>query len=154
MVIALSRKSFGALCVMGLLTGAAAPALALTTEHGTICKPYATTSPSSLGSYLDGVQNVSGSTIYVVCPVVRTIAAPAGGFTVWVDGSANNGTVYCYLYSYNYNRQLLGSTSFNATGTFDRTLTLPQDQVTTYSSQVVFCSLPPGGAVFDVEPVQ
>jgi len=130
------------------------PAFALTTQQGSICKPYANVSPTGLSSQLNGIYNFSGAAMNVICPVVRTAAAPAGGFSVWVDGNASSGTAYCYLYSYNYNQQFMGATSFTATGTFSNLLTLPQSQVPTYSSQAVFCGLPNGGGIFDVEPVQ
>jgi hypothetical protein len=133
---------------------AAPSAQALTTEHGTICKPYGNSNQSGLYSYISGAFNYSGNSLGVACPVVRTVAAPSTGFSVWVDGSAGSGTASCTMYSYNFTGAYLGSVSFSATGTFDRLLTLPQSQVPTYSSQVVYCYLPNSGGVFDVEPVQ
>jgi len=150
--------SMRALAPMGLalavLAGMHGSASALTTEHGTSCKPYGNSSTAGLYSYVSGVYNYSGAYMSVACPVVRTVAAPAAGFSVWVDGTASTGTASCTMYSYNYNNTYLGSISFSATGIFDRLITLPQSQVPTYSSQVVYCYMPANGALFDIEPVQ
>jgi hypothetical protein len=154
------KKSFSirTLAPMGLVVAALAgmhnSASALTTEPGASCKPYGNSNTAGLYSYVSGVYNYSGGSMSVACPVVRTVAAPAGGYSVWVDGSASSGTTSCTLYSYNYTNAYLGSVSFSATGVFDRLLTLPQSQVPTFSSQVVYCYVPANGALYDVEPVQ
>jgi len=149
----LSKLTLAALVGFAAL-GTQTSAFALTTQHGTVCKPYGNSNTAGLYSYINGAFNYSGASLGVACPVVRTVAAPASGFSVWVDGTASTGTVSCTLYSYNFNNTYLGSVSFSATGTFDQLLTLPQAQVPTYSSQVVYCYLPANGGVFDVEPVQ
>ena len=128
-------------------------AFALTTEHATICKPYGNSGTAGLFSYTNGVYNNSGTAMGVICPVVRTVAAGAAGYSVWVDGTSSS-TTSCTLYSYNYAGAYLGSTSFSATGRFSRLLTLPQSQVPTYSSQAVYCYLPTNGSLNDIEPVQ
>jgi hypothetical protein len=150
----LSRRTLSGLAIVFSLMGLHGSALALTTEHATVCKPYGNSNTGGLYSYISGVFNYSGSAMGVACPVVRTVAAPATGFSVWVDGTASTGTVSCTLYSYNFNNTYLGSVSFSATGVFDQLLTLPQSQVPTYSSQVVYCYLPANGGLFDIEPVQ
>jgi hypothetical protein len=140
--------------VAGALLGVHGSAAALTTEHATVCKPYGNSAASGLYSYINGVYNYSGAAMGVACPIVRTIAAPAGGYGVWVDGTASTGTISCTLYSYDYTGAYMGAASFTATGVFDRQLTLPQSQVPTYSSQVLYCSVPANGGLFDVEPIQ
>jgi hypothetical protein len=152
----LSRIAVSALFSACGLVGISGSAFALTTEHGTICKPYGNSNTANLFSYTNGVTNGAAGAMGVICPVIRTAPAGAGGFSVWVDGSGGTGTAYCTLYSYNYTGAYLGSVSFNATGTFTRLVTLPQAQVPTYSSQAVYCSLPGGsqGRLFDIEPVQ
>jgi hypothetical protein len=147
-------RVMSAMALAFALFGMSGSAMALTTEHGTVCKPYGNSNTSGLYSYVTGVYNYSGAALGVACPVVRTVAAGAGGYSVWVDGTASTGTAYCTLYSYNYDGTYLGSVSFSATGTFSRLVTLPQSQVTTFSSQVVYCSLPNNGGLFDIEPVQ
>jgi hypothetical protein len=145
-----------ALAVFSSLWGHSA--FALTTEHGTICKPYGYTNTAGLYAATSGVYNYSGGNLGVACPVVRTISAPAGGnYSVWVDGTTAAGTNgSCTLYSYNYNGTFMGSVSTGAlpAGNFTRLLTLTAAQVPYYSSQMVYCYLPPNGAVRDVEPVQ
>jgi len=150
----LSRLVLSALFGFVALIGMQTSAFALTTQHATICKPYGNSNTAGLYSYVTGAFNYSGASMSVACPVVRTTAAPASGFSVWVDGTAASGTISCSLYSYNYNGTFLGSTSFSATGVFDRQLTLPQSQVPTYSSQVVYCYVPNSGGIYDIEPVQ
>ncbi|HEX7639134.1 MAG TPA: hypothetical protein VF457_12120 [Burkholderiaceae bacterium] len=140
--------------VAGSLMGVHGSAAALTTEHGSNCKPYGNSATSGLYSYISGAYNYSGGSMGVACPVVRTAAAPSTGYSVWVDGSASTGTTSCTMYSYNYTGAYLGSISFSATGVFDRLLTLPASQVPTYSSQVVYCYVPANGSLYDVEPVQ
>ena len=132
-------------------SAAAAP---LTTINGNMCKPYGNSSTSGLFSYSGSAYNGSGGAMYVNCPVVRTVSATSSGYTVWIDGNAGSGTTSCWLYSFNYNGSYMGSVSFSATGTFDRTLTLPQTQVPYYSSQSVLCYVPNGGSMYDIEPVQ
>jgi hypothetical protein len=129
-------------------------AFALTTQSAVICKPGDDSSTPGLNSRINGVFNYSGGSLGVVCPVVRTIAAPAAGYSVWVDGTSSTGSTYCALYSFDYNQTLMGAASFTATGVFTRLLTLPQSQVPYYSSQVVACYMPPNGVLYDIEPVQ
>jgi hypothetical protein len=129
--------------------------MALTTEHGAICKPYGDSGTSGLYTSIQGVINYAAGTMGVACPVVRTTNPALGtSFSVWVDGNAGSGTMNCSLYSYNYSGVYLGGVSFVAAGTFTRTLSLPAAQVPNYSSQVVYCNVPRGGALFDIEPVQ
>jgi hypothetical protein len=145
--------TWAAICAGGLV-GLHGSALAFETAHGALCKPYGKSTMDGLNSSAGGAQNLSGRTLSVVCPVVRNVQALAGDFSVWVDGTASEGTVYCALYSYHFTGRLLSSTSFSATGVFDRLLTLPPEDVQRYSSQVVFCTLPPNGKIFDIEPVE
>ncbi len=152
----LITKTLAWLALGSALMGLHGSALALTTEHGSICKPYGNSNTAGLYASIYGVSNASGAGLSIICPVVRTVAAPAGGFSVWVDGlSAASDTTYCSLYSVDYNGTYLGAVSFSATGpNFTRLLTLPQAQVPFYSSQSVYCYLPDGGRIHDIEPVQ
>lgn len=148
-------KTLTLLALGSALIGMHGSAMALTTQNGSICKPYGNSNIGGLISTMFGVGNNSGAPMGVICPVVRTVAAPAGGFSVWVDGAASaNETTSCTLYSVEYNGTYLGAVSFSSTGSFSRLLTLPQAQVTTFSSQSVYCLLPASGAIWDIEPAQ
>jgi hypothetical protein len=139
------------------LLGLSSSAFALTTENGSICKAYGSTTTPGIYSYVNGTYNYSGNFTSLLCPVVRTIPAPSGGYSVWVDGTTGTaGGGYCYLYSYDYDATYKGSVGTGPlpVGKFDRLLTLTAAQVPFYSSQSVYCYLPNGGGVFDVEPVQ
>ena len=155
-----NSRSLRALAPLALMAGAlmgahgSAAAAPLTTVNGNMCKPYGNSATSGLYSYTNSVYNASGGSMYVNCPVVRTVSAPATGYTIWVDGNAGSGTTTCWLYSYNYDGSYMGGTSFAATGVFDRTLTLTAAMVPYYSSQSLLCYVPNGGSMYDVEPVQ
>lgn len=146
-------KTLALLAFGSALIGLHGSAMALTTEHGSICKPYGNSNTAGLHASIYGVSNYSGAGLSVICPVVRTVPAPAGGFSVWVDGSAAaSDTTYCSLYSINYDGTYLGAVSFSATGSFTRLLTLTA--VPFFSSQSVYCYVPNNGSIHDVEPVQ
>jgi hypothetical protein len=141
------------ICAGGMV-GMHGSALAFETTHGALCKPYGKSTVDGLNSLAGGVLNQSGRTLSVVCPVIRRVQSLEGDFSVWVDGAASEGTASCAMYSYHFTGRFLGSTSFSATGVFDHLLTLPPGAVQRYSSQVVFCTLPPNGKIFDIEPVE
>lgn len=145
-------RALASLALGSALIGMHGSAMALTTEHGSICKPYGYSNTAGLYASIYGVSNYSGAGLGVICPVVRTVAAPAGGFSVWVDVSTASGSFSCTLYSTNYNGTYLGAVSFSGVGT--HLLTLPQSQVPYYSSQSVYCYMPNNGTVYDIEPVQ
>ena len=148
------RRSLSAVALLFALFGAHGSAFALTTEHATICKPYGNSNTPGLYSYVNGAYNYSGAAMGVVCPIIRTVEAGTGGYSVWVDGTAASGTAYCSIYSYSYTNTYLGSVNFTATGAFDQKVTLPQSMVPMYSSQALYCYLPNSGGLFDVEPIQ
>jgi hypothetical protein len=125
-------------------------AFALTTETGAICKPYGASNAAGLNMQVNGAFNFSGSSMYVVCPVVRNGAVNATSLTVWVDGNAGAGTMSCWLYSWDYDGTFLGSSSFSATGRFSRILPLTHAQLYSYSSQSVLCYVPNNGGIFDI----
>ena len=149
-------KTLALLALVSALIGLPGSAMALTTEHGSICKPYGNSNTAGLYSSIYGASNYSGTGLSIICPVVRTVPAPLGGYSVWVDGaSAASDTTYCSLYSVDYNGTYLGAASFSATGpNFTRLLTLPASQVPYYSSQSVYCYVPNNGSISDVEPIQ
>lgn len=147
-----------ALALMGLHPGSQAGTL--TTQNGTDCKSYGWNSPAD--AYIDttidstGVTNRTNGSINVVCPVTR-VGPATSVLRVWIDGNAPFGSVVtCRLWSYNYNGLPLASQRFDLTSTgvpFDKYLELSAAYVPAYSSQVVVCTLPPGGYIYDVEPV-
>lgn len=149
-------KSLASLALGTLACAAAPSAFALTTEHASVCNPYGYTNQAGFFRGINGLFNYSGSSNSIVCPVVRTIAAPSTGFQVWVDGTVGgSGTGTCTLYSYDYTGVYKGSVSVTVgPGFFDKLITLPQTAVPTFSSQSVLCYLPTSSGIYDVEPVQ
>ena len=143
------------LALMGLHAGSQASTV--TTQHGSECGPYG--SSQSAHPYIDesGAWNVANGSRSVICPVTRVGPVSFLGLKVWIDGYAPPGSaVTCQLWSLNYDGVVLAAPSFNLTGTgasFDRYLALSQAQVPAYSSQVVVCTLPSGGGIYDIEPV-
>jgi hypothetical protein len=140
------------------LFGLQGSAMALTALNANICQITELT-PGIIRSG-GFIQNVAANTRVVICPVIRIGEAPASGWSVFVDGSAPaptaaGGSLRCQLESYNYDGRFLGAVSFTAdrAGNFDNLLTLPKDTVPFYSHQALFCSLPPNGALFDIEPL-
>jgi len=145
--------TLGACGLLGLSTSA----FALTTEHGSICKAYGSSTTAGVYTYITGTFNSSGGSLGLICPVVRTIPSPAGGYSVWVQGTSGAaGGGSCAMYSYDYNNTFKGSIGTGAlpAGFFSRVLTLTAAQVPFWSSQSVYCYLPSGGGIYNVEPVQ
>lgn len=102
------------------------------------------------------IQNGAVNTRTVICPIVRTGAAPAGGYSVFIDGNVPaGGGLRCQLESYNFNNTFLGAAllAIDTAGNFDRLLTLPQSQVPTFSHQALFCRLPRNASLFDIQPI-
>lgn len=146
-------RTLASLALGSALIGLHGSAMALTTEHGSICKPYGNSNTGGLYASILGVANYSGAGLSVICPVVRTVTVPTdGSFSVWVDVSTASGSFSCGLYSVNYDGTYLGSVSFSGVGT--HLLTLPQTVVPFFSSQSVYCYMPNGGTIYDIEPVQ
>ena len=143
-----------ALCAAGAGHGSAS---ALTTTPGNTCRAQGpvNTAGDILWISTPSLFNASSTqSVNIVCPVMRTIAAPSSGYSVWLDGYSPAG-MSCSFISYNYNVNLLGRTLYTIpAGTFDILMTLPASLVPTYSTQVISCNLPPGGQIFDIEPVQ
>src|SRR5437016_426852 len=138
---------------------AAAPAsttAAITTQQGAMCKPYGMNYYGTFFATSLELENGSSGAGEVLCPVVRVQEVGPGGFKVYVDGTMNAGaTTTCWLMSDDYSGNLIGSTVavINGPSTFDQLLVLPQSQVPMWSSQVVDCILPSGGAILDIEPL-
>ena len=129
------------------LFGLQGSAMALTSINANICQSDFNVRIIRSGGF---IQNASANTISVVCPVIRTAAAPAFGWQVYVDGSAPapttaRGKLSCQLESYNFDNKFLGAVSFTIENAskFDRLLTLPVALVPFYSHQALVCSLPP-----------
>jgi hypothetical protein len=142
------------LTAIGLL-GLQGSAMALVSTNANICQ-IVDLSPGP-GIFRDsrGITNFAASQRSVHCPIVRIGPAPAGGFSVFVDGSVAAGTsLTCQLTSTNFNNTFLGLASLfiNTPGNFDRLLTLPQSQVPMFSHQVLSCSMPPNSSLFDIQP--
>jgi hypothetical protein len=144
-----------ALALMGLPAGSQASTV--TTQHGSDCDSYGWSSSADAYIYESGTWNFTNGPRSVVCPVTRVGPVSLLGMRVWIDGYAPSGSaVTCQLWSLNYNGVALATPWFNLTGTgtpFDRYLDLSQAQAPAYSSQVVICTLPPGGGIYDIEPV-
>jgi hypothetical protein len=138
------------LAAVGLF-GLQGSAMALTTINGSICKPEFSNAPGLLAT-INGALNKSGGTMKVFCPIVRTAAAPAGGWGVFVDGNAASGTISCTLSSVNFDNAFKASKTSSAAGTFDMFISLPQDKVPTFSHQTLVCFLPNNAQLFDIEP--
>lgn len=139
------------------LIGFQGSAMALTRTHGSICKAYGDNNQAEFFTSTIGIINVGSDYQGVICPIVRTASPPSSGFKVWVDGLSDNGyTTSCSLQSYSDSGNFLGSSSFDATGTYSRLLVLPASQVPKYSTQFIYCDLPGGenGVIYDVEPLQ
>jgi hypothetical protein len=146
-----------ALALMGPHAGSQAGTV--TTQHGSGCKSYGWSSSAEAYPTERGVVAlIPPESLSVVCPVTRVGPVSSGGLRVWIDGRAPTGSVVtCALWSFNYNGLLLASQSFEVTGAgfdapFDRYLDLAAASVPTYSSQVVTCTLPHAGEIFDIEP--
>lgn len=121
-----------------------------------ICKPRES-GDSGLSAGGWGVVNTNSSSISVVCPGLRLGPAGPSGLNVWVDGRAAGGTqIYCSLDSYNQRGKVIGSTSFTASGYFEKLLTLAPNLVTDYSSVALNCILPGNskGYLFDIQALQ
>jgi hypothetical protein len=139
----------GSIGLMGVPTSASAT---VTTQPGTSCKAYGNS--KGLKNYLQGINNPTATAQGVVCPVTRTALPTGTNWPVYVDGNFGAGVGYCTLYSYDFTGGYLGSyTVSGITGVFDKLLILPATQVTPYSYQSVYCNVPAGGYVYDVEPV-
>ena len=138
-------------CVCVLL-GINANAVALTTSHGSICRPTGTLDGEKdfLVANQSGVTNFSGTTLVVVCPIVRTDPGPGYGLTVQINIYPGAGSASCTLHSTNRHNRL-GSVSSSVGASFSVRLALPAAQVPRNSSQVVTCELPPGGTLWDVQ---
>jgi hypothetical protein len=143
-----------ALALVGL--HAEGQASTLTTQHGSECESYGTVFSGEAFIYEGGTWNFTSGPRSFICPVTRVRQA-SNGLRVWIDGYAPSGTsVTCQLWSLNYNGVALAAPSFNLTGTdrpFDRSLELASSAVPAYSSQVVICTLPPFGGLYDIEPI-
>lgn len=142
-----------ALALMGLVPGGQAGTL--TTQHGSDCEAYGWSQYAETYINESGTWNFATGPRDVICPVTRVGSADSG-LRVWIDGYAPSGSpVTCTLWSLNYSGVALAALWFNLTGTgepFDRYLELAPTYVPAYSSQVVICTLPPGGGIYDIEP--
>jgi len=144
-----------ALALLGLHAGSQASTV--TTQHGSVCESYGSTQLAEAYIYESGTWNFANGPRSVICPVTRVGPVSPLGLRVWIDGYAPYGSaVTCQLWSLDYRGVVLAAPSFNLTGTgtpFDRNLLLSQSQAPAYSSQVVVCTLPPSGGIYDIEPV-
>ena len=147
-----------ALALMGLHPGSQAGTI--TTQHASGCKPYIQQSgyegQGPVFRSANGLWNYSFETRPVVCPVTRVGPPTSAGLRVWIDGYVAAGLqLDCHLVSINYDGEIVGGVSSSMTGTgtnFDWALELPPLYVPRYSSQAVYCFLPPGGGIYDIEP--
>ena len=138
------------------LFGLQGSAMALTTMNANVCQIVDVTTPGpTVLRQGSGITNFAASYRNVHCPIIRTAAATAAGYSVFVDGNLLAGPpLVCELDSYNYDGRFLGLASLfiDTVGNFDRLMTLPQSQVPTFSHQVLSCAMPHGASLFDIEP--
>jgi len=143
-----------ALALLGLHAGSQASTV--TTQHGSDCESYGWSHVAEAFIYESGTWNFTDGPRDIICPVTR-VGAANSGLRVWIDGYASSGSpVTCTLWSLDYKGVALASIWFNLTGTgvpFDKSLELAPASVPAYSSQVVICTLPPAGGIYDIEPV-
>ena len=132
------------------LLAAVQPAAAYTQIPANTCKPYGDSSASGLQSYSTGVSNGTGAAMYVTCPITR-VNAPSNSFQVFVDGNAASSTVYCWLYSYDYDNTFLGYAFAAGSGAFRAALNLTPAVVPFFSSQVAVCYLPAGASIYNLQ---
>ena len=141
------------LVLIGLHAGSQAGTL--TTHHGAKCTSVVGIS-QPLFKAVNGIWNYINTAQGVVCPVTRVGLPTSGGLRVWIDGYAPSGsTLSCGLHNQDYNGGVWVFPKFTITGTgsnFDKYLELAKVDVPTYSSQAVYCDLPPGGGIYDIEP--
>jgi hypothetical protein len=94
------------------------------------------------------------------CAAATTFSAalpfvPTGtsSLKIYVDGwNPAGGTVICYAYSYNFNGNFLGNSTFTYTtaGTFDQQLTLTTAALSTWAYLSVVCNIPQSGMLYGV----
>jgi hypothetical protein len=143
--------------LMGLHTGSYA---AVSTEPGSICKPYGWSNKAGVYASASGTYNFSGFPTEFICPVVRASAVPSTGWGVWLDGyiSLAGEKTTCYIYSFNYTGAFIGTSApFTVTAPtnnyyWDHFAFMTWEKTPDFSSQSVYCSVPNNGAIVDVEP--
>jgi hypothetical protein len=128
----------------------------ITTQHGSKCRQQGQSTYSHAFKAVNGLWNYTDAPMNVACPLIRVGPTGSGGLRAWVDGYAPSGSrLECTLISADYDGLQIAGATFTLTGTganFDRRVELPKATVPTYSSQLVWCTLPPGGAIYDIEP--
>lgn len=121
------------------------------TLHATACVAAGGADPA-IRAEVGGIRNTAGAAVTVLCPVMRTIAAPTTGYRVYANGSALVGA--CWLHSRAATGEALWSALMTGADSGRRvTAVLPSDSPT-QSAQVIECKLPPGGAIYSLEFVQ
>jgi hypothetical protein len=140
--------------LMGPFTGS--QARTLTTQHGSVCKPFMYDIPGVLYSSGAGVWNISSAMLTVLCPITRVGEVSFSGLRVWIGGYAPSGsTVACGLASFdNMSNYIAGEQLiFKGTGTnFDYAMVLRQAEVPMYSYQSVLCDMPAGSGINYIQP--
>ncbi|WP_280152061.1 hypothetical protein [Piscinibacter sp. XHJ-5] len=136
-------------------------AIAVTTVPATLCKTYGATAVSGLSSSHTGLYNTNPAPVSVICPVPRTRPAAADGYRAFVNGRQPTGTTLsCTLHSQRHDSYTLGASTFARVGDptpggiVRMSAVLTVDKVSPLSYQSVWCSLPPGAKLFDIELVQ
>lgn len=124
--------------------GAASPALASSTIHGSICKAYnnSLTDYQAIFSGSTGTANHDSAVERsVICPVTRRTGS--NGVTVWVEGGASFGaTVSCTLSS-RYGGVFRGFKTFSTTASyFDTGMTMNATEAPYWTKLDVICKLP------------
>ena len=125
----------------------------LDTLHGTACT-VAGSSGAGLEFSRTGIKNTGSVPMTVICPVMRTAEVPPLGYRIYANGQhlMNDATSNCRLYSQHSAGTPLADKAMTGASDGRRVTALlyPVD-APTGSSQVVECTLPPGGEVFSLE---
>jgi hypothetical protein len=123
------------------------------TLPGSACHVEGSGDPASLRRTVTGATNVGTAPLAVICPVLRTVIAPATGYRVYANGAGLYGA--CRMFSMANTGGLLSALTMTGTEAGRRvTGLMPAAQTPELSHQSVVCTLPPGGVIYSLEFVQ
>ena len=133
---------------------AAGPAM---DSSGTVCRPIGESSQPGLSMTVVGLYVTAPAGMGVLCPMLRS-AQPTvtGGMNVWIDFQLPvNTTINCTLFSVAEDGSIMGTASRSNPGDGtpnDMNIFIPTSQMMYLSSANLYCTLPHGAWLFDVEP--
>jgi hypothetical protein len=107
-----------ALAAVGLLAmSGAAMALNQSSYNGSYCSSYFASDAGSFARNLYGIYNRTSKDLWVSCPVIVDEVVNTTGTSTTNVYYSGRGTIYCRLYSLNYNGRVRQSTSYTRSGT-------------------------------------